>query len=62
MTMQVSSVYPVFPGRERHLLRAQLARIVQATALAPRVNLRNRGYAAAEQGFCLTACVYFFLS
>ena len=27
---------PKFPGKERHLLRAQLARIFAATALAPK--------------------------
>ncbi|CAG9326440.1 unnamed protein product [Blepharisma stoltei] len=28
--------YPIFPGKERHLLRAQIARITAATVLAPK--------------------------
>lgn len=36
LNAEVSNCYPPFPGKERHLLRATLARIFHATALSPK--------------------------
>lgn len=36
LNAEVQNCYPRFPGKERHFLRAQLARIFHATALSPK--------------------------
>jgi hypothetical protein len=36
LNAEVLNCYPTFPGKERHFLRAQLARIFHATALSPK--------------------------
>lgn len=36
LNAEVKNCFPPFPGKERHLLRAQLARIFHATALSPK--------------------------
>ena len=39
--------YPVFPGRERHLLRAQIARITHSCQVAPKDIYKEK---EAEEG------------